>query len=51
VAIRTLCLLRASGSRTSWHRRSLDMLREMIKGFAQAMMDAEVEQPLWARRG
>jgi hypothetical protein len=29
----------------------LDMLREMIKGFAQAMMDAEVEQPLWARRG
>ena len=29
----------------------LDMLREMIKGFAQAIMDAEAEQPLWARRG
>jgi hypothetical protein len=50
VAVRTLCLLRASGSR-KLASAVLDMLREMIKGFAQAMMDAEVEQPLLARRG
>ena len=29
----------------------LDLLRKMIKGFAQRMLDAEVEAPAWRRKG
>jgi hypothetical protein len=30
---------------------SPDLRREMIKGFAQRMIDAEVEAPAWRRKG
>ena len=39
----TLCRFRARVSRRRWQSASPDLLREMVKGFAQRMMDADVE--------